>query len=169
MTPQQQTMTEKEAHLTARDMEHQTTARVLKAFPADQASFKPHPTSMSALETAWMVTATQYGIANGLERSELPMEEPPASPKTWEELIRFDEKTHAELMRKVGAMSDEVLAGTIRVPVAKNRTEEYRRIDVLNYFLRMSVHHRGQLSTYLRMVGGKVPSIYGPSGDETWD
>jgi uncharacterized damage-inducible protein DinB len=30
------------------------------------------------------------------------------------------------------------------------------------------IHHRGQFSVYLRMVGGKVPSIYGPSGDEPW-
>ena len=46
--------------------------------------------------------------------------------------------------------------------------EERRRGDVLWYSLHGLIHHRGQLSVYLRMVGGKVPSIYGPSGDEAW-
>ena len=40
--------------------------------------------------------------------------------------------------------------------------------EVLWLMLMDSVHHRGQLSVYLRMVGGKVPSIYGPSADEPW-
>jgi uncharacterized damage-inducible protein DinB len=38
--------------------------------------------------------------------------------------------------------------------------------DILRGFLYDAVHHRGQLTTYLRPMGGKVPSIYGPSGDE---
>jgi len=54
------------------------------------------------------------------------------------------------------------------VPVAKDRMEAHRRGDVLWYSLHALIHHRGQLSVYLRMVGGKVPSIYGPSGDEPW-
>src|SRR5262245_12318098 len=162
-------MTEKDAHLAARDLEHQTTARLLRAFPPEQASFRPHPTSMTALETAWMMAMMQHGLASGLAGAELPMEGGPAAPKTWDELIQADEKSHLELVRAVGKMSDDVLYGTIRVPVAKDRTEEHRRIDVLNWFLRAAVHHRGQLSVYLRMVGGKVPSIYGPSGDETWE
>ena len=40
--------------------------------------------------------------------------------------------------------------------------------DVLWGILMDSIHHRGQFSVYLRMAGGKVPSIYGPSADEPW-
>jgi uncharacterized damage-inducible protein DinB len=43
-----------------------------------------------------------------------------------------------------------------------------RVIDILWFMLLDSIHHRGQLSVYVRMTGGKVPSIYGPSGDEPW-
>jgi len=44
-----------------------------------------------------------------------------------------------------------------------------RRADALSMMLFDTVHHRGQISVYLRAVGGKVPSIYGPSGDEMWE
>jgi uncharacterized damage-inducible protein DinB len=45
---------------------------------------------------------------------------------------------------------------------------DVRVIDILWFMLMDSIHHRGQLSVYVRMTGGKVPSIYGPSGDEPW-
>jgi uncharacterized damage-inducible protein DinB len=45
---------------------------------------------------------------------------------------------------------------------------EVRRADMLWLMLNDSIHHRGQFSIYLRLVGAKVPSIYGPSGDEPW-
>lgn len=43
-----------------------------------------------------------------------------------------------------------------------------RKLDLLRFMLNDHIHHRGQLSVYLRMSGGKVPSIYGPSKDEPW-
>ena len=45
---------------------------------------------------------------------------------------------------------------------------DWRRIDILWFLLHDQIHHRGQFSVYLRMAGGQVPSIYGPSGDEPW-
>ena len=47
-------------------------------------------------------------------------------------------------------------------------TQTVRRADILWLTLHDMIHHRGQFSIYLRMAGGKVPSIYGPSGDEPW-
>lgn len=45
---------------------------------------------------------------------------------------------------------------------------DFRKADVLWMMMMDAVHHRGQFSVYLRMAGGKVPSIYGPSADEPW-
>jgi uncharacterized damage-inducible protein DinB len=165
MSPQQQTITEKEVHLAHREREHQTTLRVLRAYPADKASFKPHPTSMTALETAWMMILIG-GDGSDIAAAEMKMEEPPGPPKTWPELIAAYEKAYAGLVRGVKALSDDQLNETMRVPMGPKRTESYRRGDVLWWGLFGQVHHRGQLSVYLRAVGGKVPAIYGPSGDD---
>ena len=167
MAPQLQAVTEKDVHLAHQEREHQTTMRVLKAYPPEKASFKPHDTSMTALETAWMMAGMQLD-PDQIMADEMKMEGPPPIPKTWQDLIAAYEKAHDQFVRKLRAIPDEALNGTTRVPVAKDRTEAYRRGDVLWYCLTALVHHRGQLSVYLRMVGGKVPSIYGPSGDEPW-
>ena len=164
----QQTMTEKEVHLAHREREHETTRRVLKAFPQDQASFRPHPTSMTALETAWMMVGMVKTATEELRTGTMEMTGPPPPPKSWKELIAIYEKAHEDLVRFVRAMPDDDLNRTMRVPVAKDRWEDVRRADVLWWFLHALIHHRAQLSVYLRAVGGRVPAMYGPSGDETW-
>ena len=120
MTPQQQTVSEKEVHLSHQELEHQTTLRVLRAYPPGKASFKPHETSMTAMETAWMMIGMHLG-PDDILAAEMKMTGPPPPPKTWEELIAAYEKAHAELVRKVRALPDDALNGTIRVPVAKDR------------------------------------------------
>src|SRR6266850_5673437 len=84
MTPQQQTASEKEAHLYHREREHQTTLRVLRAYPPGKASFKPHETSMTAMETAWMMVGMHLG-PDDIMAAEMKMTGPPPAPKTWEE------------------------------------------------------------------------------------
>jgi uncharacterized damage-inducible protein DinB len=56
----------------------------------------------------------------------------------------------------------------MQFPVGPKKMGDMRRIDVLWSSLMDQVHHRGQLSVYLRLVGAKVPSIYGPTADEPW-
>ncbi|MHB8852143.1 MAG: DinB family protein [Ignavibacteriaceae bacterium] len=53
-------------------------------------------------------------------------------------------------------------------PVAPKKMGDVRCIDLAWMMLLDMIHHRGQFSIYLRMAGGKVPSIYGPSADEPW-
>jgi uncharacterized damage-inducible protein DinB len=56
----------------------------------------------------------------------------------------------------------------VQVPVGPGKMGEFRAMDVVWMALMDQVHHRGQFSVYLRLAGGKVPSIYGPSADEPW-
>jgi len=60
------------------------------------------------------------------------------------------------------------LETTVKFVTGPKKMSDLRRLDVLWFLLNDQIHHRGQLSVYLRMAGGKVPSIYGPSGDEKW-
>jgi uncharacterized damage-inducible protein DinB len=65
-------------------------------------------------------------------------------------------------------MPDEKLSETVKFFTAPKTLGDIRRIDFLWFLLSDEIHHRGQFSIYLRMADGKVPSIYGPSGDEPW-
>ncbi|OLC11236.1 MAG: hypothetical protein AUH41_01155 [Gemmatimonadetes bacterium 13_1_40CM_66_11] len=56
----------------------------------------------------------------------------------------------------------------VKFKTGPKQVSDLRRLDVLWFMLNDQIHHRGQLSVYLRMTGAKVPSIYGPSKDEPW-
>jgi uncharacterized damage-inducible protein DinB len=144
--------------------EMQTTMRVIAAVPTDHLDYQPDPKAKTALglvrhitlEDEWLLTS----IANGAFTN--PPDDSDAcgvmSPS--DAVARYQEKIPAALDR-VRAMSAAELAtvidllGMIQAP----------GVNFLAMTLKHSVHHRGQLSTYLRPMGGKVPGIYGPSGD----
>ena len=169
MSPQQQQIqADKEVHLAHREREHPITLRVLKAFPPEQAFFKPHESSMSAIETAWMMVQRVEGIGDEIGADEMTMGEPKPAPKAWGDVVAAYERAHDRAMRAIRGLSDDAYHGVIGVPMGGDRVDRIRRGDVLWWFLLAMVHHRGQLSVYLRAVGGKVPSIYGPSADEPW-
>ncbi len=56
----------------------------------------------------------------------------------------------------------------VQFPSGPGKVSDIRRGNLLWMFLYDHIHHRGQLSVYQRIAGGRVPSIYGPSGDEPW-
>jgi uncharacterized damage-inducible protein DinB len=76
--------------------------------------------------------------------------------------------TEKEMVAKVQGMPEADWNAKTTVPVGTQKTREIRRADMLWLMLNDSIHYRGQFSIYLRLVGAKVPSIYGPSADEPW-
>ena len=163
----QRTMTEKELYLGAKLEEDQTTLKVLRAYPPDKIDFKPHPTSQTAGQIAWTL-ALGHMVLDPLIAGELVPTGFPPPPATWQAILDTYESAHRDAMAKVSQLKDEDFNGMIRMPLGPGRMGERRRGEALWYFLHDGIHHRGQLSVYLRTVGGKVPSIYGPSGDEPW-
>ena len=89
-------------------------------------------------------------------------------PAKYPDLLSAYEATFRELVGKVKRMPEADWDSTITFPVGPKQMGQVRRADVLWTMLMDGVHHRGQFSVYLRLVGAKVPSIYGPSGDEPW-
>jgi uncharacterized damage-inducible protein DinB len=68
----------------------------------------------------------------------------------------------------VEQMPDSQTGDTVKFFTGPKTLGDIPKLDFLWFLLCDQIHHRGQFSVYLRMAGGKVPSIYGPSGDEPW-
>jgi uncharacterized damage-inducible protein DinB len=160
-------MNEKEMYLQTWDNEFQRTMKVLNAYPTDKPDFKPHEKSRSTKDLAWTFVMEEK-IIDHVIKGEVPMSAPPPAPKTLQEVKNIYESSHKEMFNKVKSLPDAEFDKTVKFPTGPKQTGDFRRLDIFKFMLMDMVHHRGQLSVYLRMAGGKVPSIYGPSGDEPW-
>jgi uncharacterized damage-inducible protein DinB len=139
----------------AREVE--TTKRVLAAVPDDKKDYRPDPHARTAWELAWHLANTDVqfmeGIAdlkfNMVARSELE------KPKTVAQLVEWYDKNMKRCADRIRALSAEQLLtsvdfmGAFKLPVA----------FYLGFLNNHSIHHRGELATYLRPMGSKVPSI----------
>ncbi len=151
--------------------EHERTMRVLRAYPDDQSDFKPHPRSRSAREVAWPLALGQErlmlkALTTGFDWSK-PPDPPPSLPARISEIADAVELSYGNAAEALKSAGDAKLEGSVRFFVAPKTLGDYPTTEFLWYLLFDHVHHRGQLSVYLRMVG-KVPSIYGPSGYQPW-
>jgi uncharacterized damage-inducible protein DinB len=164
----QQTMTDIDAFRTTFEKEFQTTRRLLHAYPAAKADMKPAEKMKSAQEMAWMLTLNQMVIVPALEVEKLDGSGLPKPPTTWNEVLATFDKAHKDTNARLAKITDDEWNGSLQMPTGPKQMGSMRRGEALWLFLHDSIHHRGQFSTYLRLAGAKVPSIYGPSADEPW-
>jgi uncharacterized damage-inducible protein DinB len=161
----------REAFLETFEREHATTVRVLRAYPAHKLDLQPHAKSKTARDLAWLFVMEQglgqKALTTGFDWSSPPAG-PPAPPATMEEIVAAFEEGHRQVVELVRAMSDEDLRTTVQFFVGPKQLGDIPRMDFLWFLLHDQIHHRGQFSVYLRMAGGAVPSIYGPTADEPW-
>ena len=144
------------------------TLRVLDAFPPGRDDFKPHERSGAAARLAHAFVKENGAViraARGEWTLQPSVAPPPATVAEAREAYARDAR---ELMEAVRDMPESRLDETVQFFTGPGTQGPMRIHDLLWYMLLDSVHHRGQLSVYVRMAGGKVPSIYGPSADEPW-
>lgn len=152
------------------EREHACTLKVLRSFPPDQADFKPHERSKSALGLASTFVAEQRLMLRGLKGEPVLGESVFSGiPQEWNELLDSFEQTGKEVIEQLRNPENANLAGTATFFVAPKQTGEIPLEAFVESMLHDQIHHRGQMSVYVRMAGGKVPSIYGPSADEPWN
>jgi uncharacterized damage-inducible protein DinB len=164
--------TPKQRFLETYEREHETTMRVLRAFPAEKAEFRPNELCKSARELAWIFAIEpRLGtmvVVNDAFAAGMPSGKPPAAPDSWDAVIGSIGQAHREFADQVRSMPDEKLDETVKFMTGPKQLGDVRRLDFLWFLLHDEIHHRGQFSIYLRAAGGRVPSIYGPSEHEPW-
>jgi uncharacterized damage-inducible protein DinB len=153
------------------DREMGLTRRALDRVPDGQFDFKPHPTSFSLGQLAehltemprWTsMTMTQSALETSLDR---PADYVP--PATRAQLLAQFDKHLKEARGHLAGKTDGELAAPWTLKSGGKEVFTMPKIAVMrNFVLNHMIHHRGQLTVYLRMLGIPVPSIYGPSGDE---
>jgi uncharacterized damage-inducible protein DinB len=143
--------------------EYRITRGVIEAIPADKGDYRPDPVSKSAMELAWHITVTEMrfmeAVASGaFDLSPRPR---PESVKTPSDLLSWYEENFQTHFAVLANLTNDQLTRTVDF----RGMFQLPAVSYLNFVLHHSVHHRGQLSMYLRPMGAKVPAIYGESYD----
>ena len=147
------------------EQEAGTTARVIKAIPENNQHYRPDPQSRTALELARHIVLEDVWLLDAvidLEFKPLPDQTDACGIMTPAQAVETYNEALPSRIQKVKSLSGEHLTNKISLLGMINTSAA----EFLSLLIRHSVHHRGQLSAYLRAMGGKVPQIYGPSADE---
>src|ERR1700755_2276542 len=143
--------------------EHTTTRAVLAAIPDNGGAYNPEPAARPALEIAWHIVASEHRFYSSVVKGSFDVtpNPKPDSLKTGADIAKYYDESLLKVHTTLSELSGEHLAkemdfrGMFQMPT----------VAFLDFGLRHSIHHRGQLSVYLRPAGGKVPAIYGESYD----
>jgi uncharacterized damage-inducible protein DinB len=142
--------------------EAETTKKVIRAVPDTSKSYTPDAKSMNANQLAWHIATAEVMFLDVILTGKAPSERPSDPPPTVAAILDWYETNHRDRVAKVKSLPAEKLSTVIQfVPGI-----EFPAVNYLDLMNRHTIHHRGQLSTYLRPMGSKVPGIYGPSADE---
>jgi uncharacterized damage-inducible protein DinB len=142
--------------------EAEITKKVIAAVPDAASSYKPDAHARSAKDLAWHIANSDIQFLDGIADLKFNMESPEVKPQTSAEVVAwYDEKVKSGVAR-IAAMSGEQLL----TPVEFFGVFNLPAVLYLGFLNNHSIHHRGELATYLRPMGSKVPSIYGGSYDE---
>lgn len=155
----------REFYLEQRRAEYPAFVRVFEALPEDRLSYRPHERSPSAAELVWKIVGPVKASIDVAVTHQAESDASPPPPLA--EMRRLFAVWSEELAAKVAAMDEAAWAQPARFYHKGALVLEQPAGSFLWFILFDSIHHRGQLSAYLRPMGGKVPSIYGPSGDST--
>jgi uncharacterized damage-inducible protein DinB len=138
--------------------------KVLKAVPPDKADYRPHPRSTSAGDLVWLLATELRDACDLVDRGQVEFAPRPAPPVA--QAVAEYERNAADLEKRLASIDDRKWDGPAKLMANGQVAWETKLGDMLFGFLFDAIHHRGQLSTYLRPMGAKVPSIYGPSADD---
>jgi uncharacterized damage-inducible protein DinB len=163
MTPDQATIVVNSVGLPSLHAEHPVTKSVIGAVPADRADYRPDSITRSAIDLAWHIVTAENRfleavLSGAFDLAPMPRPETVRSPG---DIIGWYEERFGRNVERLKGASGEQLVKTIDF----RGLFQFPAVIYVQLALSHSIHHRGQLSMYLRPMGAKVPSIYGESYD----
>ena len=139
--------------------ESKTTRKVLARIP-EGSNYRPDLKSRTAQEIAWQIVCEEKMIIEALENGKAEWA-PPPTPPTMKEVVDIYDRQSEVITQRWKSLPNDRWDGKLEF-----FGNERPASPMAWGFLFDIVHHRGQISTYLRPMGSTVPQIYGPSGDE---
>jgi len=141
------------------EKETKTTGTVISRIP-EGSNYRPDPKSRTAKDIAWQIVCEEKMIIEAVETGKVEWNPAPA-PATMTEVLDVYEKQSMDIVRRWNVLPADHWNGSLDFLGSERPAS-----PMAWSFLFDIVHHRGQITTYLRAMGSTVPQIYGPSGDE---
>lgn len=154
------------------DREVERSRKALEQVPDGQYQWKPHERSMIFGYLADMVATIPTWISMEIERDELDIAPPEgqgtkkAQKETKAELLKALDEAASGALSALENTSDEHLMTKWKLLAKGNVVMNLPRYQMIQETINHWAHHRGQMTVYLRLMGAKVPAIYGPSADD---
>ena len=154
------------------DREEARSRRALEEMPEGKQDWKPHDRSMALGYLAELVATMPSWVAMTVARDELDLT--PQGGSQWPRKPLRSRADYLDALREaagearvaLGGTTDEHLMTPWRLLVSGQVVMEAPRHEVIRDSLNHLAHHRGQMTVYLRLLGAKVPALYGPSADD---
>jgi uncharacterized damage-inducible protein DinB len=154
------------------DRETDRSRRALENAPEGKSDWKPHDKSMPFGYLAVMVATIPMWIRSIIEDDELDLAPPGGSTREWPqpgtraELLAALDKASADLKAAFRGTTEAHLETRWRLLAGGKVVQEQPRHEMIRDTINHWAHHRGQMTVYLRLMGAKVPALYGPSADD---
>lgn len=140
--------------------------KVLKAIPQAKLDHRPDPKARTAGELAWLLAAEEAALVTLLDKGTIEWKDTPPPARVDETVAAF-ERNAAAVNERLAKLDEAGWQKKGRFVMDGMPPWETTLGEFVWGFLFDAIHHRGQLSTYLRPMGSKVPAIYGPSADDS--
>jgi uncharacterized damage-inducible protein DinB len=163
LTPEQATFILNATALPSLQAEHPVTKRVIAAIPADKVDFRPDHVVRSAIDLAWHIAASETRFLDAVASGAFDYSggTRPESIRTPSDVVDWYSERFAKAVDRLKPMTGDQLTRIIDF----RGLFQFPAVMFIQVGLHHTIHHRGQLSMYLRPMGAKVPSIYGESFD----
>lgn len=163
LSPEHATIILKTVSLPTLAAEHPVTKRVIAAIPTDKVDYRPDAVAKTAIELAWHIVSAEVRFLEAVAAGtfDLTPRPRPESIRTADDVNEWYSRQWEAKVEAVRQLNGEQLVKRIDF----RGLFQFPAVVYVQVAVNHSIHHRGQLSMYLRPMGARVPSIYGESYD----